>query len=66
MTIKSIESRTYALEHLWEKYHNKKICSILLQQLTSDIIFFLGVPLTKELEERFDKLEADINDYEQP
>lgn len=54
MTIKSIESRTYALEHLWEKYHNKKMCSILLQQLT------------KELEERIDKLEADINDYEQP
>lgn len=66
MTIKSIESRTYALEHLWEKYHNKKTCSILLQQLTSDIVFFLGVPLTKELEERIDKLEADINDYEQP
>lgn len=66
MTIKSIESRTYALEHLWEKYHNKKKCSILLQQLTSDIVFFLGVPLTKELEERIDKLEADIDDYEQP
>lgn len=66
MTIKSIESRTYALEHLWEKYHNKKMCSILLQQLTSDIVFLLGVPLTKELEERIDKLEADINDYEQP
>lgn len=66
MTIKSIESRTCALEHLWEKYHNKKMCSILLQQLTSDIVFFLGVPLTKELEERIDKLEADINDYEQP
>ena len=66
MTIKSIEARTYALEHLWEKYHNKKICSILLQQLTDDVVFFLGVPLTKELEERIDKLEADINDYEQP
>lgn len=65
MTIKSIESRPYALERLWEKYPNKKICSILLQQLTSNIIFFLGVPLTKELEERIDKLEADINDYEQ-
>lgn len=65
MTIKSIESRTYALEHLWEKYHNKKMCSILLQQLTSDIVFFLGVQLTKELEERIDKLEADIDDYEQ-
>lgn len=64
MTIKSIETRTYALEYLWEKYHNKKICSILLQQLTSDIVFFLGVPLTKELEERIDKLEAEINDYE--
>lgn len=64
MTIKSIESRTDVLEHLWKKYHNKKMCSILLQQLTSDIVFFLGVPLTKELEERIDKLEADINDYE--
>lgn len=66
MTIKSIESRTYALEHLWEKYHNKKMCNILLQQLTNDIVFFLSVPLTKELEERIDTLEADINDYEQP
>lgn len=66
MTIKSIESRTYALEHVWEKYHNKKMCSILLQQLTNDIVFFLSVPLTKELEERIDTLEADINDYEQP
>lgn len=63
MTIKSIETRTYALEHLWKKYHNKKMCAILLQQLTSDIVFFLGVPLTKELDERIDKLEAEINDY---
>ena len=40
------------------------MCTILLQQLTSDIVFFfLGVPLTEELEERIDKLEAEINDY---
>lgn len=39
------------------------MCNILLQQLTTDIVFFLGVPLTKELEERIDKLEAEINDY---
>lgn len=64
MTIKTIESRVYALQHLWNKYHNKDVCNILLQQITSDIVFFLGVPLTKELEERIDKLEAEINDYE--
>lgn len=64
MTIKTIESRVYALQHLWNKYHNKEKCNILLQQITSDIVFFLGVPLTKELEERINKLEAEINDYE--
>lgn len=45
MTIKSIETRTYALEHLWEKYHNKKI----LQQLTSDIVFFSRCTVNKRI-----------------
>lgn len=68
MTIKVYKPHDFMMEFdniysAWEKYHNKKMCTILLQQLTSDIVFFLGVPLTEELEERIDKLEAEINDY---
>lgn len=61
MTINSIEERTKVIEKLWKRTSNKKTCNILLQQLTNDIVFFLGVKLPEELEERLDRLDEEIN-----
>lgn len=61
MTIDCIRKRTEVLQHLWHKHHNKKICSILLNQLTNDIVFFLGVKLPEDLEEQLDALDEEIN-----
>lgn len=64
MTIDCIRKRTEVLQHLWAAHHNKKICSILLNQLTNDIVFFLGVKLPEDLEEQLDALDEEINhDY---
>nr|DAU44053.1 MAG TPA: hypothetical protein [Caudoviricetes sp.] len=62
MTIKCIEERVKILEHMWNERHNKKVCNILLNQLTNDIVFFLGVKLPKDLEERIDKIDKEINE----
>lgn len=61
MTINCIRKRTEVLEHLWNNHHNKKICSILLNQLTNDIVFFLGEKLSEDLEQRLDLLDKEIN-----
>lgn len=61
MTIDCIEERVKVLEKLWNKYHNKKHCDILLNQLTNDIVFFLGVKLPEDLEKRIDKIDEEIH-----
>lgn len=61
MTINCIEERVKVLENLWNRYHNKKHCDILLQQLANDIVFFLNVKLPKDLEERIDKIDKEIH-----
>lgn len=61
MTIDSIRKRTHIIEVLWKNHHNKKVCNILLQQLTNDIVFFLGVKLPKDLEETLDRIDKEIN-----
>lgn len=61
MTINCIEKRVEVLEHLWNRHHNKKICSILINQLTNDIVFFLGEKLPEDLEKRLDKLDEEIH-----
>lgn len=62
MTLETIRERTHILEKLWNEHHNKKICNILLQQLTNDIVFFLGVKLPKDLEETLDRIDKEINE----
>lgn len=62
MTINCIEERVKILEHMWNEHHNKKVCNILLQQLTNDIVFFLGVKLPKDLEERINKIDKEIHE----
>nr|DAM36796.1 MAG TPA: hypothetical protein [Caudoviricetes sp.] len=47
---------------MWNEHHNKKVCNILLNQLTNDIVFFLGVKLPKDLENRIDKIDKEINE----
>lgn len=62
MTVECIHERVTILEKLWNRYHDKKCCDILLQQLTNDIVFFLNVKLPKDLEERINKLDEEIHD----
>ena len=52
MTIDSIRERTYILQKRWYEYHNKKVCDILFQQLTTDIVFSLDEKLPEYLEKR--------------
>lgn len=61
MTINTIEERVTVIEKLWKRTSNKKVCNILLQQLTNDIVFFLGEKLPEELEQRIDQLDEEIN-----
>ena len=61
MTLKCIEERVKVLESLWNRTSNKKVCDILLQQLTNDIVFFLGVKLSDNLEKRIDQLDKEIH-----
>lgn len=62
MTIDCIRKRTELLEHLWNRHHDTRICSILLKQLNSDITYFLGEKLNDELENRITALEKEIYD----
>ena len=62
MTINCIEERVKVLEKLWNRYHNKKHCDILLNQLTNDIVFFLGIKLPEDLEKRIDKIDKEIHE----
>lgn len=62
MTVNCIEERVKILENMWNEHHNKKVCNILLQQLTNDIVFFLGVKLPKDLEDRIDKIDKEIHE----
>ena len=61
MTINCIERRVEVLEHLWNRHHDNRICSILLKQLNSDITYFLGTKLSDDLEKRLEALENAIN-----
>lgn len=61
MTLGCIERRVEVLEHLWNRHHDNRICSILLKQLTSDITYFLGEKLPEDLEKRLDELDEEIN-----
>ena len=62
MSIDTVRERTKILEKMWDKHHNKKVCDILLNQLTNDIVFFLGVKLPKDLEETLDRIDKEIHD----
>jgi hypothetical protein len=61
MTIDCIRKRTEVLQHLWNRHHDNRICSILLKQLTSDITYFLGEKLPEDLEKQLDQLEDEVN-----
>lgn len=60
MTIDTIRERVNIMEKLWNRNHDKKVIAILLSQLTSDIVFFLGEKVPDELDARIDKLYEEI------
>lgn len=60
MTINCIERRIEVLEHLWNRHHDERICGILLKQLNSDITYFLGEKLPKELDDRLTLLAEEV------
>lgn len=64
MTINCIRERVLMLKKLWNRYHDNKHCSILLQQLKSDIIFFCGEKIPDELQIEIDDLQKEINNYD--
>lgn len=64
MTINCIRERVLILKKLWNRYHDNKHCSILLQQLKSDIIFFCGEKVPDELQIEIDNLQKEIYDYD--
>lgn len=64
MTINCIRERVLILKKLWNRYHDNKHCSILLQQLKSDIIFFCGEKVPDELQIEIDDLQKEIYDYD--
>lgn len=64
MTINCIRERVLMLKKLWNRYHDNKHCSILLQQLKSDIIFFCGEKVPDELQIEIDDLQKEINNYD--
>lgn len=64
MTINCIRERVLVLKKLWNRYHDNKHCSILLQQLKSDIIFFCGEKIPDELQIEIDDLQKEINNYD--
>lgn len=64
MTINCIRERVLLLKKLWNRYHDNKHCSILLQQLKSDIIFFCGEKIPDELQTEIDDLQKEIYNYD--
>lgn len=61
MTINCIKERINILEHMWNRHHDTRICSILLKQLNNDITYFLGEKLPDDLENRLCDLEREIH-----
>ena len=65
MTIGCINQRLNIIEKMWNRHHDAKHCKMLLQQLSSDIVFMCNEKLPEDLDERLDKLidEVNENDY---
>ena len=62
MTVGCIKERLHIIERLWRKHHNKKHVNILLQQLRDDIVFLLKVRVPKDIEERINQIDKEVND----
>lgn len=64
MTINCIDERVKILKKLWLREHDSKTMKILLNQLTNDIVFFLGKKLPPDLENEIDELEKEVSKYD--
>lgn len=64
MTINCIKERVLILKKLWNRNHDAHTIKILLNQLTNDIVFFLGKKLPPDLEKEIDELEKEVSKYD--
>lgn len=62
MTINCVRERLLIIHKLWNREHNSKVCNILLQQLTSDIIFFCDEKTPDDLQTEIDDLRKEIEE----
>lgn len=64
MTINCIKERVLILKKLWNRNHDAHTINVLLNQLTNDIVFFLGKKLPPDLEKEIDELEKEVSKYD--
>lgn len=64
MSVDTVRERTIILKKLWNRNHDAHTIKILLNQLTNDIVFFLGKKLPPDLENEIDELEKEVSKYD--
>lgn len=64
MSVDTVRERTIILKKLWNRNHDTHTIKILLNQLTNDIVFFLGKKLPPDLEKEIDELEKEVSKYD--
>lgn len=64
MSVDTVRERTIILKKLWNRNHDTHTMKVLLNQLTNDIVFFLGKKLPQDLEKEIDELEKEVSKYD--
>lgn len=64
MSVDTVRERTIILKKLWNRNHDIHTMKVLLNQLTNDIVFFLGKKLPPDLEKEIDELEKEVSKYD--
>ena len=64
MSVDTVRERTIILKKLWNRNHDTHTMKVLLNQLTNDIVFFLGKKLPPDLEKEIDELEKEVSKYD--
>lgn len=64
MSVDTVRERTIILKKLWNRNHDTHTMKVLLNQLTNDIVFFLGEKLPDDLENEISELEKEVSKYD--
>lgn len=60
MTIDTVNKRVTALQKIWLRGQDAKLCDILLKQIKSDIVFFCHESVPFDLQNKIDELQKEI------